>query len=236
METQTRFRCAKTGKVASTETWQSRQDAAATLIPIRSLAERHREQIINHLLELDERDRYLRFGFIASDEHVIQYVEGLDFERDELFGITNRKLALIAVAHLAYAPAGSHGKYAEFGVSVAKIARGRGFGARLFERAAMDARNNGVALMFIHALSENSAMLSIARKAGAVLERHGSETEAHLRLPPASLNSWMAEIVEEHYAQLDYWLKAQARHLRDVFAAFTILHGNWLSGKSCNSR
>ena len=202
------------------------EDAGAklpvALIPIRSLAERHRDQIIAHLLQLDGSDRYLRFGFAATDEHVIRYAQGLNFANDEILGITNRKLSLIAMAHLAYAPAGRVTECAEFGVSVTKSARGRGFGARLFERAAMHARNKGVSLMFIHALTENTAMLSIARRAGAELERHGSETEAYLRLPPASLNSRLTEIVEDHYAQIDYRLKAQSRQFSDVLTALKI--------------
>lgn len=217
--------------VAGTQT-NNETRVTPPIIPIRSLGEHHRAQILSHLLELDEHDRYLRFGFIAKDEHIARYVEGLNFEFDEVFGITNRKLALIAVAHLAYSPDDRRRNCAEFGVSVAKGARGRGYGARLFERAAMDARNNGVSLMFIHALSENSAMLGIARKAGAVLERHGSETEAYLRLPPASLNSHMTEIVEDHYAQLDYRLKAQSKQFHNMLAAIKALHHSWPMGSA----
>ena len=83
-------------------------------------------------------------------------------------------------------------------------ARGRGYGARLFDRAVMHARNEGVSLMFIHALSENTAMLKIARNAGAMVERDGSETEAYLQLPPATLDSRMTEMVEDRFAQTDY--------------------------------
>jgi RimJ/RimL family protein N-acetyltransferase len=107
---------------------------------------------------------------------------------------------------------------AEFGVSVLKKARGRGLGARLFDRAVMHARNEGIDTLFIHALSENTAMLNIARKAGATLERCGSETDAYLRLPPATLDSRMAELVEEQVAQTDYQLKRQARTLREFVA------------------
>ncbi len=67
-------------------------------------------------------------------------------------------------------------------------------------------------LLFIHALSENQAMLRIARNGGATLERDGSETEAHLRLPPATLETRVAELVEEHMAETDYQLKVQARN------------------------
>jgi hypothetical protein len=75
----------------------------------------------------------------------------------------------------------------------------------------MHARNEGVELMFIHALSENTAMLKIARNAGATLERAGSETEAYLRLPPATLDSRVSELLEEQLAQTDYRLKKQAK-------------------------
>ena len=70
-------------------------------------------------------------------------------------------------------------------------------------------------MLFIHALSENTAMLKIARSAGSVLERAGSETDAYLRLPPATLDSRVAEIVEEQLAQTDYRLKAQAKNFWD---------------------
>ena len=71
-------------------------------VPIRSLAPRHRDRITRHLLELPERDRYLRFGYMASDSQIAQYVQQLDFERDEVLGIFNRRLRLLAMAHLAY--------------------------------------------------------------------------------------------------------------------------------------
>lgn len=181
------------------------------LLPIRSIGPRERGRILQHLLELSTRDRYLRFGYAASDEQVRRYVEGLDFERDELFGIHNRRLDLIAMAHLAFAPAEQHSDCAEFGVSVSSHARGRGYGARLFERAVVTARNEGVGMLFIHALSENTAMLRIARNAGATVERSGSESEAHLVLPKATFDSRMNEIALDHYAEVDYQLKARAK-------------------------
>ena len=69
------------------------------IVPIRSLGPGHRERIATHLLALDEQDRYLRFGYAATDEQIRRYAEHLDFDRDDIFGIYNRKLELIAVAH-----------------------------------------------------------------------------------------------------------------------------------------
>jgi len=156
-------------------------------IPIRPLSERHRPRILAHLLALDPTDRYLRFGYAAADDQIRRYVERLAFERDEIFGVFNRRLDLIALAHLAYDPSADtepgRRSAAEFGVSVAVRGRGRGYGARLFDHAVLRARNRGVDTIVIHALSENAAMLKIVHHAGATIERTGGDAEAHLRLP-----------------------------------------------------
>ena len=200
--------------------------SSPVIVPIRSLGPGHRGRIATHLRALDADDRYLRFGYMATDEQVERYVAGLNFERDEIFGVYNRKLELIAVAHLAFSDQPEHRSCAEFGVSVLKKVRGRGFGSRLFERAVIHARNEGVELLFIHALTENTPMIRIARNAGATLERSGSETDAHLRLPPATLDSRMSEIVGEQLAQTDYRLKVQASSFRDFLATLQdVRHG-----------
>ncbi|MFT6590141.1 MAG: GNAT superfamily N-acetyltransferase [Rhodoferax sp.] len=188
-------------------------------MPIRSLGANHRDRIAVHLLALESHDRYLRFGFPANDEQIKRYADSLDFERDEIFGIYNRRLDLIAMAHLAFSADSSLDACAEFGVSVSTTARGRGYGGRLFDRAAMHARNEGVSLMFIHALSENNVMLKIARNAGAVVERDGSESEAHLRLLPATLDTRLTELVAEQLAQADYRVKVQVKQFWDVLSS-----------------
>jgi hypothetical protein len=70
----------------------------AVMVPIRSLGPSHSERIAEHLRSLPPADRYLRFGYAASDEQIQRYVAGLNFERDEIFGIYNRRLELIAMA------------------------------------------------------------------------------------------------------------------------------------------
>ncbi len=74
--------------------WHARHPARA-LVPIRSLGPSHVERIRAHLLSLGPRDRYLRFGYAANDEQIGRYVDGLNFERDEIFGIYNRRLELL---------------------------------------------------------------------------------------------------------------------------------------------
>jgi RimJ/RimL family protein N-acetyltransferase len=189
------------------------------MVPIRSLGENHRARIASHLKALDAHDRYYRFGFSANDEQIDRYVNGLNFDRDEIFGIYNRHLVLIAVAHLAYAPDNGANPSAEFGVSVLPQARGRHYGSRLFERAVMHARNVGVRKMYVHVLSENTAMLKIASHAGATFERDGAETEGHLQLPPATFNTHLTELVEEQLAQANYRIKVQAKQFQDTLVS-----------------
>ena len=96
--------------------------------------------------------------------------------------------------------------------------RGHGYGSKLFERAMRHARNEGVHMMFIHALSENTEMINIARHAGAKVEYDGSEARAYLILPPPSFDTRMTEMLEEKLAMTDYRLKVQAKHFWDFIS------------------
>lgn len=191
--------------------------ARPSRVPIRALGPRCRNRILRHLLALGAGDRYMRFGYAASDEQVARYVEQLDFDRDEVFGIYNRRLDLVAVAHLAYAPDGLAGGApgtAEFGVSVLDFARGRSYGAKLFARAVIHARNAGVRQLMIQTLSENTAMLRIARRAGATVHREGSESEAYLQLPPPGIGSRVTQLLHAQAAEVDYRIKQRARQIQ----------------------
>ncbi len=190
------------------------QPISRARVPVSTLAAEHRGAIARHLLALGERDRYLRFGYAAKDAQIRRYVEGLRFGIDDIFGIFNWRLQLIAVAHLAYGCAQDRSDTAEFGVSVSQHARGRGYGNLLFERAVMHARNHGVSLLHIQALSENEAMLGIARKAGAQIVRDGSESECRLALPPADFESHVSELLDEQVARTQYWVKACSQQVR----------------------
>lgn len=180
-------------------------------VPIRSLGQPHRPKLAGHLRSLSPHDRYLRFGYQASDEQIDRYVEQIDFGRDEVFGVFNRRLELIAAAHLAFARDGGEPDVAEFGVSVESRYRGRSFGRRLFDNAMLRARNRGVGTLVIHALSANTAMLSIVTKAGATVERIGAEASARLKLPPDDLRSHLDAAVEDAAAEIDFHFKSQAR-------------------------
>lgn len=192
------------------------------VVPIRALTSRHRRRVAEHLLALSEPDRYLRFGYVATDSQVNKYIDGLDFKRDEIYGIFNRQLQLIAMAHLAISSDPKNPNCAEFGVSVSADARGKGLGTALLERAILHARAERIDMLFIHALSENAAMLKIARKAGAVVESFGGEVEAHLHLPHQDfserMESAVKDAVENSLGEVDFRLKLRALQFWEFLA------------------
>ena len=190
-------------------------------VPIRDLHARHRPRILDHLLHLDERDRYLRFGFPATQHQMTQYVASIDFKRDEVFGIFDRKLRLVAVAHLAALPGrGPHEalpdtRATELGVSVLPTGRGKGLGMRLFQHAITHARNQHATHMMIHALSENAPMLRIAAKSGAVIEQDGPDSQAWLKLPPDTVGSHLDSSLQSLAAEVIYRVKYRMMHISD---------------------
>lgn len=179
-------------------------------VPVKRLSPQWRPAIEAHLLALSEHDRYLRFGAYASDAMIHQYVSQLRFERDDIVGVFNRRLQLVAAAHLAVDPAAPDGT-AEYGISVSAHLRGKGYGKRLFAHAVLMARNRGLKALKIHALTENAAMLQIARHAGATIVRDGSDADATLNLPAPNAGSRWELWLEEWAGDVDFSFKRRSR-------------------------
>lgn len=174
-------------------------------LPMR-LRRADRAAITGHFLALDGEDRRLRFGAHLHDDAVRALEERIDFDRDEIFGIHDDELRLVAVVHVAFYP----GK-AELGLSVLPGWRGRGLGNALFARAVMHLTNRGVREVFVHCLAENGAMMHLARRNGMRFVPDGPETDAHLRLPLATPASILAEWVWDSNSRFAHEARRLAR-------------------------
>jgi len=193
--------------------------------PILDLGESHRGQVMAHLLELNEEDRYLRFGYMAHDEQIVAYVKTIDFKRDVMSGVFNEDRELVALSHLAlprvmlddetWAPPAAQtlDACAEWGGSVLASWRGRGLGKRLFRHSCVIARNANVHRLLIQALTENASMIHIVKSHGATLERMGTETQATVVLPHKDFMSQWAQWVSSCYGKAFYASSAQAQRL-----------------------
>ena len=193
-----------------------RRWSLAPWLPVRSLRPQHRERMFTHLQALSAEDRHLRFGQVATDEQLRAYVDRIDFDRDEVFGIFDARLRILAMAHLAYADplADKPADSAEFGVSVMARGRGRGLGSRLFELSVLHARNRGARSLVIHLARENTPMLAIVRRSGAQVRYEGGDAVAHLTLPDDTVGSHLGALVESQAADVDFRLKREALRWR----------------------
>ena len=192
-------------------------------VPVMQLGPSHRPALLRHFLALEGEDVRLRFGHRPGADWIEKYVEGIDFERDKVFGAFEHELELAGVAHLAM-----FGDSAELGVSVLPGHRGKGIGKALFKRAAGHARNQSIKTLFIHCLAENGAMMHIARTSGMEIVRDASEAEAYLNLPPRDPASVTDEMLLTRLALFDFALKSQLATARVLTAAV----GDSMRGKS----
>jgi hypothetical protein len=94
----------------------------------------------------------------------------------------------------------------------------------------LHARNRHIDTLIIHALSENTAMLRIVRKAGATIARDGGESQAHLRLPPDDLQSHVDELIGDQAAEIDYGFKVHARRLDGLLDAIDEVKNRFAQG------
>jgi ribosomal protein S18 acetylase RimI-like enzyme len=183
-------------------------------VTVQRLNEGARARLAVHFLALSPEDRRLRFGSSLTPEAIVAYVEGIDFDRDAVFGVHDDRLLLVGVAHAAFGD-----DLAELGLSVLPEHRGRGVGSALFERGAAHARNRFKSRLFMHCLKENTAIMHIARSFGMDIVADAGDADAHLALPPASPESITGEFVTDRFAVYDYALKAHVAAWNRIVAA-----------------
>ena len=84
----------------------------------------------------------------------------------------------------------------------------------------MHARNRGVGTMVIHTARDNSAMLGIVRRAGAVLDFDGTEVLATLPLPADTLGTQIEALLGHRAAEFDYQIKLHVLRLDRLLPAW----------------
>ena len=183
-------------------------------MPVR-LRESDRGALETHFLSLGAEDRRLRFGGPIADEGLRAYVARIDFERDGVFAVHDDDLRLVAVVHVAFSEAS-----AELGLSVLPGARGEGLGNALLTRAVMHLRNRGSPEVFVHCLSENAAMMHLARKNGMRIIPAGSESDARLAVDPPTPHSQFTEWLQDNQASAVQSVRRNARFTKTFLDFF----------------
>ena len=175
-------------------------------VVVQKLTGAHREQVVRHLLRLPVNDRRLRFGAPMRNSSIEAYVAGIDFARDQAFGILGSDLELWGLAHLAL---DGERDTAELGLSVDWSVRERGYGNALLQRAVLHATNRGYRALFMHCLAENATMMNLARRAGLSIVISSGEADGQLVLDEPTQADALKEAVQDQFALVDSLLKQQ---------------------------
>ena len=148
---------------------------------IERLTDADRESLLGHFLSFDAADRRLRFGLPVSDAHIVRYVESLDFERSHVYGVRAAGPGdeWLGIGHLIE----GDNQMAELGLSVLPAARGHGLGSAIFRYAVAQAARTGVRRLYMHFLTSNNGILTIARNARMSIDASGGEADAFLVVP-----------------------------------------------------
>jgi GNAT superfamily N-acetyltransferase len=173
---------------------------------VAQLGPHHRSRVLQHLRELPENDRRLRFGYAIGDDSLRSYVRGLHFSRDGVFGAFDEAAELLALGHLAFersTPTVHAAAHAEFGISVLPHARRRGLALALLRRAAMHAANRGATQLVMNYLPGNTALAQLAARANMNFVQDQVDPRAYLALPAPTAATLMEETFGELVAAID---------------------------------
>jgi RimJ/RimL family protein N-acetyltransferase len=180
---------------------------------VQRLARVQSGEILAHLLALPTEDLRLRFGAPLGPVGIEKYVNGIDFSNDRVFGIFDPELRLVSLAHLAV---NLEREFAELGLSVAYESRRRGHGEALLCRGATHASSLGLHMIYMHCLSENSALMGLARKAGFKIVAARGEADASKPLKESRPEGIAMELVNDRIALVDSVYMHQAKLFRTI--------------------
>ena len=137
-----------------------------------------RTEISQHLLKLNNEDRYSRFGQILTNERITDYVMKINLNRDLAFCIRKKSITkdgendIIAFAHVAFY-SDNGWIVADLGLSVDKEIRSKGLGKDLIFHCIGIAKQRLVKDFYIHTMRSNAPMYSLMKKisSNVILEK-----------------------------------------------------------------
>ncbi len=148
----------------------------------------------DHLLRLDNQDRYARFCGTKSDDSIENYCNGIDWRFAVIIGCFVDG-TLRAVAEVRTDPKAWPGE-GELAVSVEPGFQGRGLGKGAVQRVMTAARNRAVRSLIVICLPGNRRMQAIVRDFKGALRLEDGEVVGRLDLGWPDRTSLLAEAID----------------------------------------
>ena len=175
-----------------------------------------RQALTKHLQSLKGEDRRLRFGMVAVDDYVEQYVNRTINDVDsKWFGIDDLDGNIVAACHVAISD-----ELAELGCSVDRDYRGHGFAQELFDRAVTWLRTRGIQDVCMHCLAENAIMKHIARKNDMAVVTEFGESDANVHLDPPTPVVHIVDAYADRMAMYDMIYKNSVKAIRSYMPKY----------------
>jgi GNAT superfamily N-acetyltransferase len=147
-----------------------------------------------HLKQLNDQDRYTRFGYNARPENIDRMI------LDILYDPNNHHIFsyyeddhIVGFGHLA-----REGDDWELAVSVSEEYQGAGIADALMSHMISWGKTHGVEVVYMHCITENKKIQHLARKHGLkAFERNSSDVTAKVELPKATVLDYTSNLVSE---------------------------------------
>lgn len=185
------------------------------MIPRKIMYESDKGKLYDHfLVDIVGHDRYLRFGYNATNENVIDYLESAfqDFGHRNMWFIVESDNKVVGSVHVAFSPLSKDGKNykAEMGFTVSPDFRGTGLGQDLFQRGATWAMMKGATTLYTQCLSENQVMQHIAKKNGMTVVTLGyGEKEATIQATKGTIRAYYDDKMFDNLSFVDMAITKQ---------------------------
>jgi GNAT superfamily N-acetyltransferase len=167
-----------------------------------------------HLKQLNDDDRYTRFGYAARPENIDRII------LDILYNPNNHHIFtyyqddhIVGFGHLA-----REGDDWELAVSVEEEYQGAGIADALMSYMIAWGKTHGVEVVYMHCITDNKKIQHLARKHGLrAVERNNSDITARVQLPKATVVDYTSSLMQEQTELAGNIVKLQRNWIRKWF-------------------
>lgn len=172
----------------------------------------HLAEYAEHLKNLNDEDRYTRFGYAASNQAIDQMILNIVYnQQDHHIFVYYTDGHIAGFGHLAREESDW-----ELAVSVERAYQGRGIADELMSHMIAWGKTHGVEVVYMHCITENQKIQHLARKHGLkTWDRSGHELTARVKLPEPTVLDYTTNFVREQGELAADMVKLQRAWLRN---------------------
>ncbi len=171
----------------------------------------HLSEYSAHLKNLDDTDRYTRFGYAVNAQAIDQLILNILYnQKDHHIFTYKSNEQIVGFGHLARDDSNW-----ELAVSVDKQYQGQGIANELMNHMIAWGKTHGVHVVYMHCITDNKKIQHLARKHGLkTIERVGTDVTAQVELPNPTPVDYMVGLAQEQSELATDIMKLQRRWIK----------------------